>query len=811
VRSFSLSKHLLFLTLFAALPLIVVSFFVVDRLVQADREAIRKSLTASAQSLASAVSGEIEEALVIARMLARSRPLLTGNLVEFQNQVFELMPFFSETEIHLSGLEGQKLLSLDQSGRMKPSLDSTRPLTWDLAKQVLQTGQPRVSDVEIDQGKPVIVIHVPVIRNSVTDQILSMHISTARFQKLLTDKNHPEDWGSGILDTKGNFVARIPDPSRVGTPATEGWRAALARSRSGLFENVLAGGDVAVTAYTGTSHGWTAGVAVRKSILDTPVYRTLWMLAILAGLSLFVSLLCAWLIGRRLASGVRILEGKASELTLGRPIATLSMGVNEYDRLLNSLAEASALLKQREEQRSAFETSLIASEAFLNAAIAVSDVTVYNWDLQSDLVSSDLAFKQLWGLAADAQPTSSDLVELIHPDDRRMVQEKIARLRSTGSDGLFFAEFRILPADKSRIRWIACRSRWSRFVDGKPVTAVGAARDITLRQMREIRLLQQQNELRDLADAMPQLVWSANSSGQITYFNQRSIDYQVKADLAEWEDFIHPEDLAPTNSTWKEALDAGVPYSKEHRLKRADGTFAWHLSRAMPLHDSEGNLTKWVGTSTDIDERKQHEKHIHVLMGEVNHRSKNILTVIQSIARLTSSSTATLPEFQSKFAARLQALADSQDLLVNQNWHGVDLNELALLQLSHYVGLEGARIRISGARVFLAAAAAQSIGMALHELSTNAAKYGALSNQEGSVDLSWSIGPTPEGQELALVWTEKNGPAVDPPTRRGFGTAVIERMLIDSLGGQVDLLFPREGVCWRFRAPLANIVGKSEV
>ncbi len=810
MRSFSLTKHVLILTIFTALPLIALSFVVVDRLVQAERETIRKNLIGSAQSLASSTSGEIEEALVVARLLARSRPLLGGDLVEFQKQVFETLTFSPEAELHLFGAEGQKILSMAQPGTPQPSPDATQPLAWDIAQRALETGQPAISDVVIDHGKPVVVLQVPVIRDGVASQVLSMRVSTTRFQKLLADQNYPQDWVSGILDTKGNFVARIPGPERVGTSAAEGWRAAIAQSRSGLIENTILEGDPVVTAYTGTPQGWTVGVAARKSMLDTPAYRTLWLLSILAGLSLLLSLLFAWLIGRRLASGVGYLESKAEAMILGQSIATMPLGVSDYDRLLRAFAEASTLLRESGEQRNVFEKSFVSSQAFLQAAIAVSDVSVYDWDMLSDAVSSDLDFKRLWGLAADAQPTSVELVGQIHPDDRQMVQEKISRSLDPAGDGLFSAEFRILPADKAGIRWIACRSR-TRFVDGKPVSAVGAARDITRRQRREARLRQQQRELRDLADAMPQLVWSADSAGQIAYYNQKRAEYNAEADIADWQAFVHPDDLAPTHEAWQAALQAGAPYSMEHRLMRADGTYAWHLSRALPFRDSAGNLTKWVGTATDIDEHKQREQHIRVLMAEVNHRSKNILSVIQGIARLTSSSTSTLAEFQEKFTARLQGLAASQDLLVAQNWYGVDLMQLARLQLGHYTGLEGERVRISGPPIFIAAAASQSIGMALHELSTNAAKYGALQNQKGTVELTWSLEATPAGPDLIMLWTERNGPAVKPPKRRGFGTAVIERMLGDSLRAKVELLFPREGVCWRFRAPLARLTQEAEV
>jgi two-component sensor histidine kinase len=178
----------------------------------------------------------------------------------------------------------------------------------------------------------------------------------------------------------------------------------------------------------------------------------------------------------------------------------------------------------------------------------------------------------------------------------------------------------------------------------------------------------------------------------------------------------------------------------------------------------------FVCVAQDVTERKAHEQHIQLLMREVNHRSKNMLSLVQAIARQTA---AREPEdFIGCFTERIQALAANQNLLIQNEWKGVDVEELVRAQLAHFADLVGSRIAVDGPKLRLNATAAQAIGLTLHELATNAGKYGSLSTEMGRVDMSWGIA----NDTLTLRWTEREGPPVSPPQRRGFGTTVMEAM-----------------------------------
>jgi two-component sensor histidine kinase len=210
------------------------------------------------------------------------------------------------------------------------------------------------------------------------------------------------------------------------------------------------------------------------------------------------------------------------------------------------------------------------------------------------------------------------------------------------------------------------------------------------------------------------------------------------------------------------------------------------------------------GILQDITERKAHEERIHPLMREVNHRAKNMLSLVQAIARQTA---AREPEdFIGCFAERIQALAANQDLLIRNEWHGVDVDDLVRAQLAHFVDLVGSRIVVRGPPLRLKPASAQAVGLALHELATNAGKYGALSTDRGRVDVHWGT----VGDTFAMSWSERDGPPISAPKGRGFGTTVIEAMAQHSLDGAVDLDFAPSGLSWQLVCPLANALEDSE-
>jgi PAS domain S-box-containing protein len=209
----------------------------------------------------------------------------------------------------------------------------------------------------------------------------------------------------------------------------------------------------------------------------------------------------------------------------------------------------------------------------------------------------------------------------------------------------------------------------------------------------------------------------------------------------------------------------------------------------------------------DITERKRAEEHVKLLMAEVNHRAKNLLAVVQAVVQQTARH-GDPTSFELRLSERLAGLAAGQDLLVKTEWQGVEVVDLVEAQLAHFQELIGTRVRLEGPRVWLAAGPAQGIGMALHELSTNAAKYGALSDQNGGVDIRWRLS---EGNDptFSMSWLERGGPRVRAPHRKGFGQMVIGRMAEAAVDGSAEVDFQEAGLSWKLSALAENVLAPS--
>jgi PAS domain S-box-containing protein len=266
------------------------------------------------------------------------------------------------------------------------------------------------------------------------------------------------------------------------------------------------------------------------------------------------------------------------------------------------------------------------------------------------------------------------------------------------------------------------------------------------------------------------------------------------------------EMLAPSQLPMQLAAATGISVEGfEYELRFADGSHRHHLGNALPLFDAAGEVRGAVGAFLDITERRHQEERIKLLLREVNHRTKNMLAVIQSVARQT---VATSPKnFLARFSERIQSLATSQDLLVKADWRGVDVGELVRGQLAHFEDLIGSRIELKGPSLVISASAAQTFGMAIHELSTNAGKYGALSVDQGHVAIDWLLERDATGGEtFTMSWREHGGPPVSPPSRNGFGSRVIGALAESSLDAKVALDFAKTGLSWRLSCPAGAVI-----
>jgi PAS domain S-box-containing protein len=274
-----------------------------------------------------------------------------------------------------------------------------------------------------------------------------------------------------------------------------------------------------------------------------------------------------------------------------------------------------------------------------------------------------------------------------------------------------------------------------------------------------------------------------------------------------FEDFkadIHPDDLDRVTAAIQTTLETLEPYAVAYRIRRPDGAICWLQATGGVSLGPSGEPERLTGVCMDVTERKSREEQVQLLMHEVNHRSKNMLSLVQAVARQTSFSDP--KDFLQRFSSRVSALAASQDLLVQSAWRGVDMRQLVASQLAHFQDLIGNRIHVEGPEVRLASSAAQNLGMALHELGTNAGKYGALSDGRGEVHVAWSLRSEGASQRLRMRWVERGGPHVSLPPRRGFGSTVIETMVRRGLDADVTLEFAPAGIDWQIDCPAEKVL-----
>ena len=239
--------------------------------------------------------------------------------------------------------------------------------------------------------------------------------------------------------------------------------------------------------------------------------------------------------------------------------------------------------------------------------------------------------------------------------------------------------------------------------------------------------------------------------------------------------------------------------------RRKDGTRIPISVTISPVRNSEGRIVGASKIARDISERQRLEEAQRVLSREVNHRSKNLLAVVQSIIRYTVTHSPQ-QDYIRRINERLRALSANQDLLIESSWRGADINALIRSQLSHVERIPIERVEQIGEAVTLVPTAAQALGMALHELATNAVKFGALSEGGGQVVISWRLDKGETGSTLIISWQEAGGPAVSAPEYAGFGTTIIERITGQSLGGRVTTIYAPTGLTWELRAPADALI-----
>ena len=263
---------------------------------------------------------------------------------------------------------------------------------------------------------------------------------------------------------------------------------------------------------------------------------------------------------------------------------------------------------------------------------------------------------------------------------------------------------------------------------------------------------------------------------------------------------VHPDDIAQVKLRRNEAFhEQRQEYNVEYRIIRPSGEMRWVETRCFISYDAVGHPKRVLGVSIDISERKRAEEHQRILVAELDHRVKNVLATVSAVTAQTLESSSSMSDFVAALDGRIRSMAAAHELLSMGQWQGMPLADVVRRELAPYATSNN--VEVDGPEVMLSAAAGQLVAMMVHELVTNAAKYGALSSRSGRVLVRWHRKFNGSAQ-LILEWQELGGPRVEAQKKSGYGTSVVRDLIPYELGGTVDLSFTPEGVRCRLEIPL---------
>ncbi|HYE44499.1 MAG TPA: PAS domain S-box protein [Caulobacter sp.] len=454
-----------------------------------------------------------------------------------------------------------------------------------------------------------------------------------------------------------------------------------------------------------------------------------------------------------------------------------------------------------------------ASDQRLNATYEAATVGIAETDETGRYVRVNDALCRILGRSREELLRVS-LFDITHPEDRELEREQY-RLQVCGDQASYATAKRVVRPDGTVLH-VEVSSSSVRDQDGAFAYGVRVMQDVTESRRMQRKIEESERRLRDLLEFLPAAIYTTDAEGRITFFNEAAVK------LAGREPALGSDLWCVT---WKLYWPDGAPMAhdqcpmavalRENRAvrggeaiaERPDGTRIPFIPYPTPLRDGDGKLVGAINMLVDITDQKEAEARQKVLIDELNHRVKNSLATVQSLAAQTARHADSLEEFATTFEGRLIALAKAHDLLTVRSWMSAPLDGLVRDIVAPYSAGDH-RLKVDGEPIDLNPRAALALTMVFSELATNAAKYGALSQPSGTLALSWSVLAGVESM-LTLSWREEGGPEVRAPSRRGFGTRLIRRCIEHDLNGQIDIRFEPTGIRSDIRIPLDIISARA--
>ena len=399
-------------------------------------------------------------------------------------------------------------------------------------------------------------------------------------------------------------------------------------------------------------------------------------------------------------------------------------------------------------------------------------------------------------------------IDAVHDDDRARITDTFhsASERRAADQ----AEYRLRRRDGA-YKWVLAVAAPHFGRDGVFLGYIGSVIDISERKEAELALAERNAQLALASKA-------ARVGGYILDVPNNRIQISegyaaiyklppgtTEISLDEWRAMVHSDDVQQLDELRAKSFAARQRERLwRYRIVRRDGQTRWVEARSFISYDGAGQPQRVIGVNIDVTDQQQAEDRQNQLVAELDHRVKNVLAKVVVLVERTRESCRSIEEFGEAISGRIRSMANAHTLLSRNRWQGVSLDEIARLELAPYD--TGINTTIDGPAISLFPEASQAVATVLHELATNAAKYGALSVPDGRVSLQWGLADDGAGPaRLILRWQETGGPAVTPPTRVGFGTRAIRGAISHQLGGRVDLTFSAGGVCCKIELPVSRV------
>jgi PAS domain S-box-containing protein len=785
----STRAHLVLLVIALLVPILAFTGVLAHRYAAAERARFEQEAVEHARRIAALVDRDLAGLQTALLTLSTSARLRAGDYQGFYQQAEEVRGFVGE-HVVLRDLLGQQLVST------RVPWGTALPRTvLDPDAEVIATRRPVVSNVFTGAvaGAPVFAIVIPVQRDGELTHLLGLSVSTDRLVPFLREGLKPE-WGAGVFDRNGNFVARAQRHAEFSGRPGPKELIDQASGSHGIWRGPGLTGAPVLLGHAETLAGWRAYAGAQDVVIEAPLTRAIWLLAAL-GLALTATALgMAYTVGSQIAGSIKQLAANAASLGRGETVLPVQGPLREANEVARALSAASIGLRERARERDVAEAAMRASEArFRQLAEALPQLV---WIMRADgeAIYCNQRCQNFYG---EAWRDLTGRLSHIHPGDRA----NAANMRAEAvAAGRFFQVIVRLRSQKGRHRWHLL-SVVPLEGEGEDAIWVGTATDIDdLRRAEEVNA-----RLAAIVTASADAMMSFSVDGRVQTWNPAAealFGYTEEEAIGAPASLLVPLDCPEgPRGVFDRALAGETVRTEGVRVAKTGERIEVAITAA-PIRAGDGAVVGIKATMRDIREENAIERRQQLLINELNHRVKNTLATVQAIASQTLRSSATDQDARNAFEARLLALSKVHNVLTRQNWEAVSLSDVAAEVLAPHGGEDPARFRIDGPDVRLDPRLALPIAMALHELATNAVKYGPLSDGSGCVRIEWRLEAASEGRRLRLRWAEQGGPPVAPPTRKGFGSRLIERSLALELGGKVTIDYAPTGVVCTIEALL---------